>query len=436
MASESSIEVRTTESGAVQRTLEVQVPAPRVKKAFDRAYKNLARSVRVKGFRPGKAPRSVLERLYGASVAEELERTLVAESLEDAVERSGIVPVSEPAIEAEPPSLGAAFQYKVTLEVKPEIELPETKGLPATRPGVEVTEAEILIELDTLRERNAPLVEEPEDTLIARGHVAVIDFEGTVDGEAFEGGAGQGVAVEIGAERFPPGFEEQLEGAVAGEDRTVKVTLPDDHAREDLAGREADFAVHVLTVKRREIPDLDDDFAKDLSDEFESLDDLKNRVREDMERTRERTARRELRRTLMDALIKRTSFDVPPGMLERQLERRLAMAHRQLEGSVPEATLHGQLASWREEWRGGAEREVRETLLLEAVARDRELEASEEEIEQRLDEMAKEQDVPKQRLRNAYQEEGLLDALAHQIVDDKALDALIAEAKVEETTGT
>ena len=169
---DASIRVETIESTPILHTIEIEVDASRVRKAFDRAYRDLARKVRVKGFRPGKAPRSVLEKLYGASVAEQLEQTLVSETLAAAVDLSGIQPVSEPAISAGQPVPDASFKYTACLEVSPEIELPDLSGLPAIRPEVLVEDAEIDERLEELRIAHAPIVEEDEGTAIARGHIA------------------------------------------------------------------------------------------------------------------------------------------------------------------------------------------------------------------------------------------------------------------------
>jgi trigger factor len=424
-----------TETSSVIRTLEVEVDAKRVRKAFDRAYRDLGRRVSVRGFRPGKAPRSVLEKLYGAAVAEEMQQTLVSETLPEAVDQSGVVPVSEPAIDAETLEEDAPFRYRASVEVKPEISLPDVKGLPARRPAVEVGVEDVEEELQGLRERRAPLLDEPEGTAAASGHTLVIDYSGTIDGEPFDGGSAVGATLELGTGRFIPGFEEQLEGATAGEDREIRVSFPEDYGAAHLAGKEALFAAHVARLQRRDLPELDDAFAKELG-EFETMEDLRKRIRADLLEAREHGAKAELRRTLMDALIERTAFEVPPGMLERRLEQRLAMARQQLGSAFPEDELNQRLIEWRERWRPGAERDVREMLLLEAVAREVGCEVEDSEVDERIEQTAREQGIDPARMRQAYGERGMLEAMRAQMVEDKALEFLISEAKVEEMTGT
>ncbi len=432
---DSSLRVSTTETSSVIRTLEVEVDPKRVRKAFDRAYRDLGRSVRVRGFRPGKAPRSVLEKLYGAALAEELKQTLVSETLPEAVDQSGVAPVSEPAIDAEALAADAPFRYRASVEIKPEISLPDIKGLPARRPVVEVGVEDVEGELQGLRERRAPLLDEPEGTAAAMGHTLVIDYVGTIDGEPFDGGSAEGAVVELGTERFIPGFEEQLEGAAAGEDREIRVSFPEDYGAAPLAGKEALFATHVARVQRRDLPELDDAFAKELG-EFETMEDLRKRIRSDLLEMREREAKAELRRTLMDSLIERTAFEIPPGMLERRLEQRLAIARQQLGSAFPEDELNQRMIEWRERWRPAAERDVREMLLLESVAREAGCEVEESEVEERIEQMAREQGIDPARMRQAYGERGMLDALRAQLLEDKALEFLVSEAKVEEMTGT
>jgi len=426
------IRIDASEEGPVVRRVEVVVAPRRVRRAFERAYRELSRSVRVRGFRPGKVPRSVLERLYGHSVAEQIEQALVSETLPDALEQAGIEPVAEPEIDAAHPCDESEFRYTARIEVKPAIELPDTQGLPARRPRVDVAPEEVEGELEALRKRNAPLVEESEGTRAARGNVLTIDFAGEVDSRPFEGGSGKGVEVELGAGRFLADFEAQLEGAVAREDREVRVRFPDEYANEQLAGKQAVFRVHVAEVKRRAVPQLDDEFAKDLGD-FADLAALRERIRTDLLAVRERSSRAELRRSLVDALIERTPFEVPPGMLQRELGRQIHAARHRLEGHVPEEALGEQLGRWQEEWRPRAERDVREALLLEAVARAEGISIEPAEIEARIEQMAKERGTTAARLRKSFSEGTLEQVVTVELRDEQALARLAGRAKVEET---
>ncbi len=434
-AATGAVRAQATQTSPVVHTLEVDVEPSRVRRAFDQAYRELAKRARIPGFRPGKAPRSLLERMYGASLVESVERSLVADTLPEALEQTGLKPASEPTVDASPPSADAPFHYSARIEIKPEIDLPETRGLPGRRPRTLVRDEDVQAQLEAVREQQAQLVEEPEGTPVVAGHLLSVDYEGRIDGTPFEGGSGRGVSVEIGSDRFLPGFADQLLGAVAGEDRDVRVRFPDDYAHAELAGKDAVFAVHVAEVKRRDVPELDDEFAKDLGD-FDNLDELRVRIRKDLTAAGEREALAALHGSLIDALIERTSFEVPPGWVARQLDRRLAAARERLRGSLPEDALEGQLARWREEWREAAEREVREMLLLEAVAAQQDLRVEDEEVRARIEELAGQRRVASEPLAKAYRERGLFEALRAQLRDEQALAFLVREASLEEKTAT
>lgn len=429
--------VSTDERSPVLRALSVEVEEPEVRAAFERVYRDLARTARIRGFRPGKAPRSVLERLYAASVAEEVERLLVNQTFGPAVERSGIVPVVEPNIAAEPPKPGQVFRYTAEVEVKPTIELPSLDGLPGERPAVAVREDEVESELEALRQRRAPLEDEPEGARAGDGTILTLDYVGRIDGESFEGGSAEGATVEIGAGRLVPGFEDGLRGLVRGEERDVSVTFPDDYGAEELRGKAAVFHVKGHALQRRKLPALDDAFAKGLGDAgVETLEALRERLRELIRTRRERAAQETLRRSLLGALIERAPFEVPPGLIDAQLSRRLSTAHEQLHGVMPHEELHARMDEWRTAWRPEAEREVRESLLLEAVAEKNGVEVTEEEIRARIETMAREQGMAPKRLEQSYEERNLVPALRIRMREDRALELLISRAKVAETSGT
>lgn len=432
---DAGLRVDVREEGAATRWVEVEVSASRVDSAFATAYRGLARSARVKGFRPGKTPISVLRRLYGSAVAEDVERELVSATLAGALESSSLSPVSEPAIDAGVPTEGSAFAYRARIEVKPPIELGDVKGLPGKRPPSAVVDEDVESELETLRQSHASLVEEPPETPAVQGHFLTVDFVGAIGGEPFEGGSASDHTVELGSGQLIPGFEEQLLGVRAGEARTVQVRFPDDYGSPALAGKEAEFAVHVSAIRRREVPALDDEFAKDLG-EFETLDQVRVRIRETLAKARERRAQAELRTSLLGALIERVPFEVPARLLHERLHRRLHSASHELrERGVRAELVDRQLAQWEEEWRPAAEREIREEWLLQELARREGLALDDAELDERLTRMAEEQGTDPARLRKAYRDAGVLESLRSQLLEAKAFDFLLAAASVEEVAG-
>jgi len=426
------IRVEAQEISPVVRELTIEVETKRVDRAFGRVVNELRRGARVKGFRPGKVPARVLKQMYGSSLGEEVERELVRETLPRAIEQSALEPVVEPQIEAELPTEGKSFRYKARIELKPEIELPALNAISGSRPRVAVGQDEILMELEKLRERQQTWIEEPEETQAAEGHQVTIDFVGTLDGVAFEGGSAEGVELELGSGRMIPGFEEQLLGAKSGEERDLEVRFPDDYGNPELAGQTAVFAARVTAIKRPELPELDDEFAKDLGD-FETLDEVRDKILESLEAQRRQASDQALHRSLLDDLVTRTSFEVPPSLVERQLESQIRQFEEQLRGRVPEADLRARVAQMREEGWEGARRRLREALLLEAVARSAELEATDEEIDAQLDEMARAQGADVERMRALAAAQGWRAAIAAEVVDRKALEHLVEQAQIHET---
>ena len=235
------IQVECSETSTVLRSVSVEVDVSRVGKAFDSAYGELRKTASIKGFRPGKVPRSVLERVYGASLPDQVERVLVSETLAAAIESVDVKPVSEPDIDAERPEPGSPFRYTAHIEVKPEIELPDLGQVEGRKPIVLVGDDEVEAEIERLREKATKLVEEPEETEAADGHSLTLNFVGRIDGEIFPGGSADGVDLELGTGSMIPGFEEQLLGAKAGDNRQLDVTFPDDYGHDELNGKQALF---------------------------------------------------------------------------------------------------------------------------------------------------------------------------------------------------
>lgn len=430
------LRVETREEGPVARWLEVEVPAARVDAAFARAYRALGRNARVRGFRPGKAPLSVLRKMYGPAVAEDVERELVGDTIAAALGQASLEPVAQPQVESGVPVEGSGFQYRARVEIKPALTLCELRGLPAQRPPSAVADDEVNQELENLRERHAQLVEEPEGVVAANGHYLGMDFEGSIDGVAFEGGTGKDVTVELGGGQLIPGFDEQLLGATVGEARSVRVRFPDDYGQPELAGKDAEFAVRVTLLRRREVPALDDEFARDLGD-FENLEKVRATLRESMETARDRNVKATLRRTVLDALIERVSFEVPPGLIEERLSRRLHSASHDLEQrGASRAAIDRQMAHFGQEWRPLVEREIREGWLLEAIAQAESITADDAEVEARFERIAQEQGGDVAKLRKSYREAGLGEAIRAQIVEDKTVEFLLREANVEDVAAS
>jgi len=433
-AAESPLRVDTIEDSAVVRTVSVEVPEARVSQLFKRTYDKLARSAQVKGFRRGKAPRKVLERVYGAAAAEEVERALVSETLSDALELAAVQPVTEPDIDVQPAVADGPFRYSARVEVKPSIELPDLEGLPGKQPKVAIEESSVDEQLEQLRRESAPLVEVPDGELASDGDTVEVDFEGRIDDEPFDGGSATSLPIELGSGRMIPGFEEQLVGVIGGEERELTVTFPDDYGAETLRGKEATFAVKVGAVKRLELAALDDEFAKDVGED--SLEELRSKLRKQLEDRAEQQAKSMLHQSLMEELVERSDFEVPPGLVERQIHAQMKSMRQQFEGRVAEDVLQSELARMHETGRDGAERRVRESLLLDAILRDQGLSVDESAVDARLDELAAAQGTDSATMRQFAEAQGWRQSIEAELLDATALDFLASRASVEETTDT
>ena len=433
MASDQAdIDVQTEEVSSVSRALSVRVPAKRVDAVFDKTFKQLGRNARVKGFRPGKVPKGVIEKMYGPAASEEVEQQLVRETLGDAFELASVEPISEPDIDASPPARGEDFRYVARVEVRPPIALPELDGLPARKPAIDVPEDEVQVQLESMRERQAPLIELPEDTQAELGHTVNIDFVGRVEGVAFEGGEGKDLELELGSGRLIPGFEDQLVGAKSGEERTVRVTFPSDYGEASLRDKDAEFEVQVRSLRHKQLPELDDEFAKDLGED--SLETLRSKVREQMVDAREQQAKGALHQSLLDALVERTQFELPHGLVERQLENQMESLKRRFGDQVPPDVLRQELGRMREEGREQAERRVREMLLLDAVAREHDVDVADDDLTRRMDELAAQQGFDPEMFRQAAMQQGWTTQIAAELRDEKVMELLAGRAEITESS--
>src|SRR3954470_9365058 len=294
--------------------VEAEVPAAEVEKRVAVAARALGRNLRIPGFRTGKVPPPVIvQRVGREAVLDEAVRESIAGWYSAAIERANIVPVGEPDLNlSELPDEGEPLRFSIEIGVRPEAKLGAYEGLEVGRREPEVTDEAIDAEVEALRERSAKL--ETTDRAAATGDFVVMDYLGTLDGEPFAGGEGRDQMVELGSGRLVPGFEEQLEGATAGEERTVTISFPDDYAATELAGREAEFAVTVKEVKAKELPPLDDDLAAEAG--FDTLDELRADVRERLTEAQSSQIEAEFREAAVDSAVAAATIDVPDALVD------------------------------------------------------------------------------------------------------------------------
>ncbi len=412
--------------------VEVEVPAADVERAVNRAARALAREMRMPGFRKGKAPPSlVIQRLGFGAVFEEAIREALPEWFERALLSSGVSPVGDPKIEivSAPEAEGEPLTFKFEIGVRPQAKLGEYKGLEVGRPEPEAPEEIVDREIERVREGFAKL--EPVERAAAEGDVLLVDFEGLLDGSAFEGGTATDYLLELGSGQLIEGFEEQLTGASAGEARQVEVTFPDDYQAEQLAGQDAVFKVEVKEVREKVLPELDDDFAAEAS-EFDTLEELRADIRERLSKVMDERVEQDFRVAAVDAAAEAATVEMPDDLASARAAERWERVERQLaaRGMSPDAYLQMQGKTREEileESRPDAERELRREAVLAAIVEAEGIEATEEEMLEALAHPAEHERTTPEKLLKRLRESGRDAMVREDIRFRKAID-LVAEA--------
>jgi trigger factor len=414
--------------------VEVEVPAADVDRAMQRAARALAREMRMPGFRKGKAPPSlVVQRLGFGAVFEEAIREALPEWYERALLGAGIAPVGDPGVEivSAPEAEGEPLSFKFEIGVRPKAELGEYKGLEVGRAEPEAPQEIVDREVERMREGFARL--EPVERPAAEGDVLLIDFEGLVDGKAFEGGTASDYLLELGGNQLIEGFEEQLMGAGAGETRQVEVSFPADYPAEQLAGSEAVFTVEVKEVREKVLPDLDDDFASEAS-EFDTLEELRADIAERVSKVVEERIEQDFRIATVDAAAERATMEMPDDLATARAGERWQRVERQLaaRGMSPDAYLQAQGKTREEiveESRPDAERELRREAVLAAIADAEGIEATEEEMVEALAHTAEHERTTPEKLLSRLREGGRDAMVSEDIRFRKAIDLVAGSAK-------
>ncbi|MGN7383788.1 MULTISPECIES: trigger factor [unclassified Paenibacillus] len=416
-----------------QGVLTVEVEAEQFDAALDKAFKKVVGKVNVPGFRKGKVPRAIFEKRFGAeALYQDALDILLPEAYIQAVKETGIEPIDRPEVDIEEIGKGQALKFKAKVEVKPEVSLGEYKGLEVTERSSEVTEEEMDAELKRLQQRHAELIVVEEGTA-EDGDMVVIDFEGFVDGEAFEGGKAEKYSLELGSNSFIPGFEAQIVGMAKEEEKDIEVTFPEEYHVEDLKGKPALFKVKLHEIKRKNLPELDDEFAKDVS-EFETLDEFKEDLSRKLAERKEQANKAQIQEELVNKASEAAEVDIPSVMIDNEVETMLKDFEDRLRMQGMNLELYFQFSgqneeALREQMRGDAEKRVRNNLVLEAIAKAENIEASEEEINAELENMAKTYQRTTEEIRSILEANGTLENMGKDISIRKTIDFLVDNSK-------
>ena len=413
--------------------LTVTVEAAEVDKALDQAFKKVVKQINVPGFRKGKMPRNVFEKMYGVeALYQDALEIVINSSYPVALDEAGIEPVDYPEIAGtENFAKGTDFTYTATVTVKPEPKLGEYKGLEVTKQTTEVTDEEVQSLIDAQLAKKAEL-EIKEDEAIVEGDTAVIDFEGFVGEEAFEGGKGEDYSLEIGSGSFIPGFEEQLVGAKTGETKDVVVTFPEEYHAAELAGKEAKFVVTVKEVKTKVLPDLTDEFAKEMDPEVETVEALRTKLKETTLANKEADSEASLRDELVEKAAANAEVEIPQGMINTEVDRMVQEFGQRLQMQGMNLDLYYQFSGQDEEalrtqMAEEAANRVRVTLVLEAIGQAENIEVTEEDINVELEKMAAQFGMSNDQILTAL---GGTKVLENDIRTQKTVEFLVENAKI------
>lgn len=422
---------KTTNANEVK--LEITVEAQKFEDAIKKVYFQSAKYFNIPGFRKGKAPMQIVEKYYGKEIFyEDAFNEVAGEALDEAVKENKLEVVSRPDIDVKQIEKGQDLIFTAVMQTKPEAELGKYKGIEIKKIEYNVTDEDIEHELGHMQEHNSRMVS-VEDRPVESGDIATIDFEGFVDGVAFEGGKAEGHDLEIGSNTFIPGFEDQVIGMKIDEEKDINVKFPEEYFSKDLAGKDAVFKVKVHEIKKKELPELDDEFAKDVS-EFDTLEELKADIKAKREKENEERAKYETQDAVIKAVCENVKVEIPSGMVEMEIDNMLKDIEQRLSYQGLKLEQYLQMMGKKEEdirkdYEPQAIEGIKSRLALEAVIKAEKIEATEKEIDEKLEEMAK--NYGKENDDEFKKNENVRNYIKQGIESEKAIDFLVENAKIK-----
>ncbi len=425
-----SVQVEQLEHNMAKLT--VEVPAEDFEKAIESVYQKQKSKISIQGFRKGKVPRKVIEKIYGADIFfEDAANQLLPGAYTQAASESGLDIVSIPAIDVTQIEAGKDLIFTAEVATKPDVELGKYNGVTVTKIDCSVSEEEVEAELESEREKNARTVT-VTDRPVQDGDTVVIDFKGTVDGVAFEGGEAENYSLVIGSHSFIDNFEDQLIGKNSGDDLDVNVTFPEDYPQEELAGKAAVFAVTIHEIKEKQLPELDDEFAQDVS-EFDTIAEYKESVKENVAKRKEEQATRDKEDEAVAKIVDKSKMDIPEAMIETNVQRmvddfaqRIAAQGLSMEQYMQFTGMD--VEKLKEQMRPDAEKTIKNTLVLEKIAEVENLEVTDEDVEKEIEDTAAMYNMEADQLKSMVNPEQM-ESLKNDIKIRKAVDFIMENVK-------
>ena len=424
----------TVERVENEATLKITAPAAEVNAGYKKAVQKIADQVNIPGFRKGKAPRAIIEMHYGKEAVKQEAFEIVAnKAYSEALEQEKLIPVSDPKVEESTFEEGKDMELTIKVTLKPEPELGEYKGLHVDKKEAEVTDEQVEAQIKDLMSRDAKMVVAEEGAVIEKGDFAIIDFAGTVDGEPFSGGEGKGYPLEVGSNSFIPGFEDQLVGLSKGDSTDVEVTFPEEYFVKELAGKEAVFKVNIQDVKRKELPELNDEYVASKTD-FKTVEELRANYKERMQKAAEANAKAEYEHELIDLAVANAKFSVPEIMIEDKISQMVEEMKMSLESRKMSLDMYMQytgldMAKIRENQRPVAEENVKTDLVLDAIAKAEDIQVDMADVDAEIAAISAQHGAAPEEVKKIIKGNGTMGLLLANILRRKAAHVVIDSAK-------
>jgi trigger factor len=430
-----NVKVDVEEIGSVKRKLKVVVPRESVQEELTKAYDKLKKEVTIKGFRKGKTPKSILDRYYKEKIEFDVLNKLVNDTYQKAIKENAMKPISNPQLEEKGEiKAGEEFHYTAVVEVKPVFEVKDYLGLEYEKKKVSITAEDVAKKMEELKDMYSSLKEVEEERALKIGDFGLVDYEGTINGKPFKGSKGEDQVIEIRDASEQSDFSSQLAGLMRGEGKDVEVSYPADYFNKELAGNTVQFSVTVKGIKEKVVPELNDEFAKDVG-QYASIDELKKKLKEELVETRKKEVKAELHNEICRKIAEKNPIEVPEALVEAQIQTNLATTkYRLAQQGLQLDNLDLNDQKIREEMKESAERTVKEGLILEAIAEAEGIEVDKKDIDGIIEDMSRQTGKDVESLRKMYQNEEALERLMMRTREEKTLDFLIERAKIKEQT--
>lgn len=414
------------------RSLKVEIPAEMVQDAFSRVYKGIQKNATIKGFRKGKAPLAQIKAMYADRVKQDVMEDLLSRNYQKALEEHSLDPIGYPRLNVGELSEEKGFQFTADFEVRPEINLRKIENLPVEKEKVDIEDSAIERIIERIRAERSETVPVFEDRPAQNGDVLKIDFEGFIDNAPLPGGSAQDHMLELGSNSFIPGFEEGLVGVMPGSTKDLSLTFPEDYHNKEIAGKEVLFKVKVHALMKKSLPDLNDEFAKQLG-EYNTVSELREAIRGDLMKREESRVKSDLRNRIVKALVEANPVEVPQSLMTQQKQRLIEDVHQRMrDQGMNESQFEEYKQKWDADFESSAATMIQSTFLVDALADKYNLRASNEECEARIREHAMSLNLDYDRVRDFYKDENRSSNLRFQITEEKVLDFLISKADVKE----